>query len=76
MQSIKAGTRVELKGTPACGGFPGVPPESGTVKRWTARNGPITNHAGPDNPGWHVIALDAGGTLIVHETGFRVLSNR
>ena len=34
--AIKAGTRLELKGMPAMGGFPGVAPELATVARWAA----------------------------------------
>ena len=75
-QSLKAGTRIEVRGTPACGGFPGVDPEGATIKRWTAKNGPIKNHVSPTNGGWHVVAFDSGGCLLVHESGFRVTSNR
>lgn len=75
-QTLKAGTRIELHGTPACGGFPGVAPEQATISRWMARNGPIKNHVSPTNPGWHVVKFDDGGCLLVHETGFRVIDNR
>lgn len=70
MQTLKAGTRIELHGTPACGGFPSVPPEKATIGRWNTRRN------GPTNPGWHLVRFDDGGQLIVHESRFRVIDNR
>jgi hypothetical protein len=84
-QTIKAGTRIELHGTPAMGGFPGVAPEQATIGRWTKANGPMKNdighwdgttHVYPGNPGWHVIVFADGGKLLAHETRFRVIDNR
>lgn len=70
--TLKAGTRIELHGTPAFPGFPGVAPESATIGRW------LKYVSGPREtmPGWHVIKFDTGGKLLVHETGFRVIDNR
>ncbi len=74
-QTIKAGTRIELHGTPACGGFPGVAPEVATVARWTSVNGPRKNYT-HDNSGWHIVKFSDGGKLCVHESRFRVIDNR
>lgn len=74
-QSIKAGTRIETIGTPACGGFPGVAPEMATIARWSAVNGPVKNHV-RSNGGWHIVKYASGGKLCVHESGFRVIDNR
>jgi hypothetical protein len=46
-QTLKAGTRIELHGTPAFGGFPGVAPEQATIARWTTVCGPLKNHVSP-----------------------------
>jgi hypothetical protein len=45
-QTLKAGTRIELRGAPAMPslGFPGVAPEQAKIGRWTAKNGPQKNH--------------------------------
>ena len=75
-QTIKAGTRIELHGTPAIGGFPGVAPERAKVARWSAVNGPLANHVGPGNGGWHIVQFASGGRLCVHESRFRVVDNR
>ena len=76
MQTLKAGTRIELHGTPAFAGFPGVSPEQAKIARWTAVNGPIKNHVSPTNGGWHIVQFADGGKLCVHETRFRVTDNR
>jgi hypothetical protein len=78
-QTIKAGTRVQLHGTPAMGGFPAVPPEPATIARWTKVSGDVPNHltpASPTNGGWHVVQFSDGGKLLAHETRFRVIDNR
>jgi hypothetical protein len=76
-QSIKAGTRIEFHGTPAIGGFPAVAPEGATIGRWIRKNGSIKNHINPTCGGWHVVKFDNGsGTLIAHESRFRIISNR
>jgi hypothetical protein len=76
MQTLKTGTRIELYGTPAMGGFPGVAPEAAKIARWTAVSGPIKNHVSPTNGGWHIVEYSTGGKLCVHESGFRVIDNR
>ncbi|UFX42080.1 hypothetical protein HAP47_0022735 [Bradyrhizobium sp. 41S5] len=68
-QSLKTGSRIELHGTPAIGGFPSVAPEVAKIARWTAASGPI-------QPGWHIVKFADGGRLCVHESRFRVISNR
>lgn len=77
-QTIRAGTRIELFGTPAMCGFPAVPVEQATIARWTKINGPVPNHGGAynNNPGWHVIKFADGGMLLCHESRFRVTDNR
>jgi len=74
--TLKPGTRIELNGTPAMGGFPGVSPEQAVIGRWTKVNGPIKNHVSPNNGGWHVVKFSDGGGLLVHESRFRVTDNR
>lgn len=73
IQTIRAGTRIELHGTPALG----VPPEQATIARWRKANddGSGVNHV-RGNPGWHVVRFADGGGLMVHETRFRVIDNR
>ena len=66
---MKAGTRIELHGTPAIGGFPAVAPEMAKVAR--ARRGESV-----PGIGWHIVAFNDGGRLCVHETRFRVIDNR
>jgi hypothetical protein len=66
---LKAGTRIEMHGTPARGGFPAVEPERATIVRWTARSGPRLD-------GWHIVKFADGGKLCVHESRFRVTDNR
>ena len=68
-QKLRSGTRIELHGTPAFPGFPGVDPQIAT-------NGPIPTHLSPTNGGWHVIKFADGGKLLAHETRFRVIDNR
>lgn len=68
---LKTGTRIELYGTPAFPGFPGVAPEQAKIGRWTARNGDRNRL-----PGYHLVVFSNGGRLLVHETSFRVIDNR
>jgi len=69
---MRAGTRIELHGTPAMGGYAAVPPEAAIIGRWVAkRHGPRSAM-----PGWHVVKFSDGGALLVHESGFRVTDNR
>ena len=76
-RSLKPGTRIELKGTPAIGGFSAVPPQRATICRWTSISGPIANHINPNSGGWHVVRFDNGeGKLLAHESRFRVIDNR
>lgn len=73
--TIRAGTRIELHGTPAFPGFPGVAPEKATIGRWITRvSGPREEF--PGGPGWHIVNFDDGGGLIIHESRFRVIDNR
>lgn len=66
-QTIKTGTRIMTLGPYA---------ESGKIGRWTKVNGPIKNHVGHKHGGWHLVKFDAGGALIIHETGFCITDNR
>lgn len=63
---IQAGTQIELRGTPAFPGFPGVAPERATITRPRKSELPLLD-------GFHVVKFADGGKLCVHETGFRVL---
>ena len=69
-QTIKAGTRIELHGTPAMGGFQAVAPEAATIARIRPENLPLPGI------GWHIVKLSDGGKLCVHESRFRVADNR
>lgn len=69
--TLQAGTRIELHGTPAFAGFPGVAPERAAIARWTARSGPRDAM-----PNWHIVKFAGGGRLCVHESRFRVIDNR
>jgi len=61
MGTLKIGTKVATKATPAFAGFPGVASETGKVVR--ARAG----ESAPD--GWALVRFDAdGGRLCVHES--------
>ena len=60
---LKVGTRVELPRAPALG----LPPATGRVARWTKIMDPRMRGKHP------IIFDDSGGTLMVHESGFRVL---
>ncbi len=76
-QTLRAGTRIELHGAPAMGGYPAVPGEQAVIGRWNTKiSGPIKNHVSPTNGGWHVIKFADGGSLLSHETRFRVIDNR
>ena len=72
---LKAGTRIELYGTPAFPGFPGVAPEMATIAGWTAANGPKNGRISPAT-GWHIVRFADGGKLCIHENNFRVVDNR
>jgi hypothetical protein len=70
--ALRTGTRIETISI-----WPGVAPETASICRWTKRNGAIRNHVSPDNGGWHVVKFDAdGGSLLMHESRFRVIDNR
>lgn len=69
MKALSTGTRIELRGTPSCGGFPGVAPEMATIARWTKISGPRMD-------GWHIVKFLDGGKLCIHESGFRIVDNR
>ncbi len=71
MRTLKPGTRIELKGTPAFAGFPGVAPEIAIIARWTAISGPRDRM-----PGWHIVKFADGGKLCIHESNFRIVDNR
>jgi hypothetical protein len=74
---MRHGTRIEFHGTPAMGSFPAVIGEQATICRWNTKiNGPVKNHVGPNNGGWHVVKFADGGKLIAHESRFRVIDNR
>ena len=68
--TLQAGTRIELHGTPAFAGFPGVAAERATICRPRKSELPLR---GPD---WHIVKFADGGKLCVHETRFRVIDNR
>ena len=67
--TLKRGTRIEMHGTPAFPGFPGVAPERATIAPWRKISGPRMD-------GWHIVRFDDGGALCVHESRFRVIDNR
>ena len=71
MIRLKPNTRIELHGTPAFGGFPGVAPEQAVIARWTAVSGPRDKM-----PGWHIVKFSDGARLCVHESRFRVIDNQ
>ena len=71
MTDIKPNTKIELHGTPAVAGFPGVAPEMATVIRWRKCSGPREAI-----PGYHAVKFSDGGILLVHENRFRVIDNR
>ena len=64
---MKAGTLIELHGTPAIGGMPAVAPERAVIVRSN------TNAA---MPGWHAVRFADGGKLLIHESRFRIIDNR
>ena len=67
--TLKPGTRIELRGTPAFPGFPGVAPEMARVARGRPENGEMPE-------GYHVVRFSDGGKLCVHESNFRIVDNR
>lgn len=73
-QTLKAGTRIELHGMPALGGFAAVTPEPARIARWTSSSGPVNRVNGGD--GWHIVRFADGARLAVHESRFRVIDNR
>lgn len=75
-QSLRTGTQIELHGTPAFGGFPGVAPEQAKIARWTKVSGPVNRVREGGEVGWHIVKFADGGRLCVHESGFRVIDNR
>jgi len=56
----KSGTRIEIHGTSAIGA---------TIVKPRAENLPLPE-------GYHVVRYDDGGKLCVHESRFRIISNR
>lgn len=75
-QTLKAGTKIVLHGSPSIGGFAAVAPEHATIGRWIRKiNGPIVNHAGYSltNSGWHIVVFKDGGKLLIHESRFDVI---
>jgi hypothetical protein len=66
---MRTGTRIELDGTPAIGGFPAVAPEQAIIARPRKENLPLPN-------GYHLVKFADGGKLCVHESRFRVIDNR
>lgn len=69
---LKAGTRIEIAGTPAFAGFPGVAPELAVIGRWNS----LINGTRDQRPaGYHRVKFSDDGCLLVHETRFRVISN-
>ena len=74
-QTLKTGTRIEVIGFDFATGK--EVPQPAKIARWTAACGPIKNHVSPTNGGWHVVRFaDDGGSLLCHETRFRVIDNR
>lgn len=76
-QTLPTGTRIELNGTPAMGGFPAVAPEKATIGRWSRScdDGTGINNIRGRN-GWHIVRFSDGARLMCHESGFRVIDNR
>ena len=66
---LKSGTRIELHGTPAFPGFPGVVAEQALIARAGKRRQSLP-------AGYHVVKFKDGGMLCVHESRFRVIDNR
>lgn len=67
--TAKPGTRIETLGLSAMGGFPGVQPEAGVIVKPRRVNLPMPN-------GYQLVRLVAdGGQLLIHENGFRIISN-
>ena len=66
---LKAGTKIEMHGTPAMGGFPEVPPEMATIAKWGKKSGPREKMLG-----WHIVKF-SDGSLCVHESRFRVVDD-
>jgi hypothetical protein len=68
-ETMKTGTLIELHGTPAMGGFPMVAPERAKIARRTRKMGELPT-------GYHPVRFADGGSLLVHESRFRVIDNR
>jgi hypothetical protein len=70
-RTLKAGTRIELLGTPQIGVFSKVAPERGVICRRRVGEG------GPPHLGWYIVRFDSdGGRPCVHESRFRIINNR
>lgn len=68
---LKVGTRLETKGLPAIGSFPGVAPEQVVVVKPRKASLPLP---GPD---WYIVKfIRDGGRLCMHRDGFRIIDNR
>lgn len=67
--NLKTGTRIEMHGTPAMGGFPEVTPEIAIIAPWRKVSGPRMES-------WHTVKFSSGNCLLVHESRFRVIDNR
>lgn len=66
---LRTGTKIEMLGSPAMGGFPAVEPEHAVIARWRKVSGPRIE-------GWHTVKFNSGCCLLVHEGAFRVIDNR
>lgn len=66
---LKPGTRIEMNGFPAVGGFAAVAPEMATIAQPRKEELPLPE-------GWHIVKFAGGGKLCVHETSFRVIEEK
>lgn len=62
---MKPGTRIETISR-----WPTVAPERARIVRPRAENLPLPGD------GWHIVRLNAGGKVCIHESNFRVIDNR
>jgi hypothetical protein len=67
--SIKAGTRIELRGRDM---NMNEVWEAATIGKWLKISGPRKD--APE--GYHRVIFKDGGSLLCHESGFRVVDNR
>ena len=65
---MKAGTRIELLGTPAIGTWPAVAPEVAKIAR-------IMPDMLPLPPGYHPVRFADGGCVLIHESRFVILES-